>query len=129
MDKVSWSPGIFVMTKIPGDHDFLTFFSNMTNFKTYCTEKFIINSMGHNNPLKLLEFGTCYIKPDPPLLFHQQNMEWSRKMVHSYFTLCLRGPNYIKQLSQHPWYGLWMRVKGPHHYKVTALGFCVDGPN
>jgi hypothetical protein len=34
----------------------------------------------------------------------------------------LRVSNYIKRLSQHPWYGLWMRVKGPHHYKVTTLG-------
>jgi hypothetical protein len=39
-----------------------------------------------------------------------------------HFTLCLRARDYIKRLSQHPWYGLWMRVKGPHHYKVTALG-------
>ena len=29
---------------------------------------------------------------------------------------------------QHPWYGLWMRVKGPHHYKVIALGSCVKWP-
>ena len=49
-------------------------------------------------------------------------MQWSRNMVHSHFTLCLRAQDYITWLSQHPWYGLWMRVKGPHHYKVTALG-------
>ena len=35
------------------------------------------------------------------------------------------GPWLMKWLPQHPWYGLWMRVKGPHHYKVTALGSCV----
>ena len=49
-------------------------------------------------------------------------------MVHSHFTLCLRIRDYIKRLSQHPWYGLWMRVKGPHHYKVMALGLCVKWP-
>jgi hypothetical protein len=40
----------------------------------------------------------------------------------------LRACDYIKWLSQHPWYGLWMRVKGPDHYKVTALGSCVKWP-
>ena len=40
----------------------------------------------------------------------------------SHFTLCLRALDYITRLSQHPWYyGSWMRVKGPHHYKATAL--------
>ena len=43
-------------------------------------------------------------------------MQWS----HSHFTVCLRAHDYIKRLSQHPWYDLWMRVKGPH--KVTAIG-------
>ena len=55
-------------------------------------------------------------------------MQWSHNMVHSHFTLCLRDQDYIKWLSQHPWYNLWMRVKGPHHYKVTALGSCVKWP-
>ena len=55
-------------------------------------------------------------------------MQWSRNMVHSHFTLGLRVRDYLKRLSQHPWYGLWMRVKGPHHYKVMALGFCVKWP-
>ena len=41
-------------------------------------------------------------------------MQWSRNMVHSHLTLCLRFHDYLKRLSQHPWYGLWMRVKGPH---------------
>ena len=35
-------------------------------------------------------------------------------MVHSCFTLCLRAREYIKRISQNPWYNLWMRVKGPH---------------
>ena len=55
-------------------------------------------------------------------------MQWSRNMVHSHFTLCLRARDYIQRLSQHPWYGLWMRVKDPHHYKVMALGSCVKWP-
>ena len=55
-------------------------------------------------------------------------MQWSCNMIHSHFTLCLRICDYLKRLSQHPWYGLWMRVKGLHHYKVTALGSCVKWP-
>ena len=47
-------------------------------------------------------------------------MQWSHNMVHSHFTLGLRARDYIKRLSQHPWYGLWMRVKGSHHYKVMC---------
>ena len=78
--------------------------------------------------LKLIEFEKYYIKPNPPLFFRQQNMQWSRNMVHSHFTLCLRARDYIKWLSHHPWYGLCMRVKGPHHYKVMALGSCVKWP-
>jgi hypothetical protein len=50
-------------------------------------------------------------------------------MVHSHFTLRMRACDYIKRLSQHPWYGLWMRVKGPHHYKVTTLGSYVKWPS
>jgi hypothetical protein len=44
------------------------------------------------------------MKPNPPLFFRQQNMQWSRNMVHPHFTLCLRARDYIKQLSQHPRY-------------------------
>ena len=51
-------------------------------------------------------------------------MQWSYNMVHSHFTLCLKVCVYLKQLSQHPRYGLWMRVKGPHHYKVTDVDSC-----
>ena len=40
-------------------------------------------------------------------------MQWSCNMVHSHFTLCLKARDYIKRISQHPWYNLWMRVKGP----------------
>ena len=50
-------------------------------------------------------------------------------MVHSHFTLCMRARDYVKRLSQHPWYNLWMGDKGPHHYKVTALGSCVKSPS
>ena len=78
-----------------------------------------------NSP-KLIEFEACYIEQILPSLFCQQNMQWSCIMVHSYFTLCLRARDYIKRLSQHPWYGLWMRVKDPHHYRVTALGLMCE---
>jgi hypothetical protein len=78
-----------------------------------------------SNSLNLIEFDTYYIQPNSPLFFGQQNMQRSRNMVHSHFTLCLRACDYIQRLSQHPWYGLWMSVKGPHYYKVTTLGSCV----
>ena len=60
--------------------------------------------------------------------FCQPNMRWSHNMIHSHFTLYLRAHDYKKRLSQHPWYGLWMRVKALHHYKVTALGSSVKWP-
>jgi hypothetical protein len=76
----------------------------------------------------LIEFEIYYNKPNPPLFFRQHNMRWTCNMVHSHFTLCLRARDYIERLSQHPWYGLWMRVKALHHYKVAALGTCVKWP-
>ena len=64
-----------------------------------------------------------------PYIFRELNRQWSSNMVHSHFTLCLRTLDYKKRLSQHPWYyGLWMRAKGPRHYKVTALDSCVKWP-
>ena len=81
-----------------------------------------------SSSLKLIEFERYYTKPNLPLFFRPQNIQWSCNMVHSHFTLCLRAHDYIKRLSQHTWYGLWMRVKGPHHYKVTTLGSCVKWP-
>ena len=49
-------------------------------------------------------------------------MQWSRNMVHSPFTRCLRVRDYLNRRSQHPWYvrPLDERVTGPHHYKVTG---------
>ena len=66
-----------------------------------------------SSSLKLVDFETYYIEPNPPLFFCQQNMQWSRNMVHSHLTLCLRVRDYLNRLSQHPRYGFWMRVKGP----------------
>ena len=71
-----------------------------------------------NSSLILVEFETYYIKTNPPLIFPPTKYA----MVLSHFTLCSRTRDYLKRLSQHPWHGLWTRVKGPHHYKVTALG-------
>ena len=39
-----------------------------------------------------------------PSFFRQQNMQWSCNMVHSHFTPGVRAREYMKQLSQHPWY-------------------------
>ena len=62
-----------------------------------------------SSSLILVEFETYYIKPNSPLFFRQQYMQWSRNMVHSHFTLCLRVCDHLKRLSQHLWYALWMR--------------------
>jgi hypothetical protein len=78
--------------------------------------------------LKLIEFETNYTKTKPSPLFPPTKHAMVLHMVHSHVTQCLRAHDYIKQLSQHPWYGLWMTVEGPHHYKVTALGSCVKWP-
>ena len=116
------------LMQIPGDHDFLYIFSQQERFHDILRGRFKDRQTPPSNFLILIKFETHYIKPNPPLFFHQQNMQWSHNMVHSRFTLCLRAQDYIKWLSQHPWYGLWMRVKGLHHYKVTALGSCVKWP-
>ena len=117
------------LTQISGDHDFfLIYFSQQNIFKDKLHGRFQDKQTPSNNSLTLIKCETCYIKPNPPLFFRQQNMQWSYNMAHSHFKVCLRTQDYIKWLSQHPWYGLWMRVKGPHHYKVTALGSRVKWP-
>ena len=65
-----------------------------------------------SSSLKLVEFETYYMKPNPPLFFRQQNMQWARNMVHSHFTLCLRFRDYLNGFPNTQWYNLWMRVKG-----------------
>ena len=98
------------LTQILGNHNFLNIFP-AGQIQNIFHDKHI----PQRNSLKLIEFETHYIKSNPPLLFRQQSMQWSYNMVHSHFTLCLRARDYIKhRLSQHPWYGLWMSVKGPH---------------
>ena len=76
--------------------------------------------VSYGSCLKSIEYETYYIKPNPPLFFCQHNMQWSRNMVHLSFHTMFEVRDYLKRLSQHLWYGLWMRVKGRHHYKVTA---------
>ena len=130
LNKVSRSPKIFI--KFHGDHDFFKYNSGMTYFqdrlRNIFHDRFQDRQAPPSNYLKLLEFETCYIKPNPPLFSTNKIYSGHAHMVHSHFTLCLRAHDYIKWLSQHPWYGLWMRVKGPHHYKVTTLGSCVKSP-
>jgi hypothetical protein len=107
--------------------NFLIFFQQ-DGFQDILHGRFKNKQTPPSTSLKSIEFEAHNIKPNPPLFFRQHNMQWSRNMVHSHFTLCLRAREYIKWLFQHPWYGLWMRVKGPHHYKVTAPGSCVKYP-
>ena len=146
MKKSTWSPtcelwirfcGLLKFSSGPPPRDgpdahsrrpwiFLIFFSN--RFKGIFHNRFEDIQTPSSGSLKLVEFEKYYIKPNPPFFFRQQIMRWSCNMVHPHFTLCLRVHDYIKRISQHPRYGLWMRVKGPHHYKVTALGLCVKWP-
>jgi hypothetical protein len=106
------------------DHDSIQYFFQHDKFHGKFHNRFQDKQTPPSNPLKLIEFEIYYNKPNP-LFFRQHNMRWTCNMVHSHFTLCLRAHDYIERLSQHPWYGLWMRVKGLHHYKVAALGSCV----
>ena len=119
------------LTQIPGDHDFFNIFQHdrlQGIFHKRFQDRFQDRQRPPTYSLSLIEFEIYYIKPIPPLVFRQHNMQWSRNTVHSHFTLCLRTHDYIKQLSQHPWYGLWTRVEDPHHYMITALGSCVKWP-
>ena len=78
-----------------------------------------------SNSLKLIKYETYYIKPHPPLFFHQQNMQSSPQ--HGSFSLhtMLEGPWLHKTAFPTP---MVRQSKGPHHYKVTALGSCVKWP-
>jgi hypothetical protein len=112
------------LTQILGDHDFFRCFPSMKHFtidsKTDKHHQMILSNWWNLRHIIL--------KQTFPSFFRQQNMQWSCNMVYSHFTLSLRTRDYIEWISQHPWYGLWMRVKGPHHYKVTALGSCMKWP-
>ena len=83
------------------------------------------NQTPPSSSLKFVEFETCYIILNQILPSFSANNICNGPATWSILTshYVLRTRDYIKRLS--PWYNLWMRVKGPHHYKVTALGLCV----
>jgi hypothetical protein len=115
------------LTKIPGARPWLFFlrFSQHDRFHNIFQGKF---QERQTPPINSLNLTHIILNQILPLFFRQQITQWSRNMVHSHVTLCVRARDYIKRLSQHPWYGLWMRVKVPHHYKETTLGSCVKWP-
>ena len=113
MDKISWSP----IQKFRETMNLKKKFS-MTNSKIDKHHQVILLNWKSSRHIILNQILPSF----RPTKYAIHNM------VHSHFTLCLRAHDYIKHLSQHPWYGLWMRVKGPHHYKVTVLGSCVKWP-
>ena len=78
------------LTQFSGDHD-LNFFFQHDRFQDIL--QYI--QIPLNSSLKLVEIEIFYIKPYPPLFFHQQHMQWSCYMVHSHFTLCLRVRDYL----------------------------------
>ena len=90
MDKVSWSPRIFVRSTskrwtslkfretmiflISSQHDwFQGRFQNV--FHIRLKDRFHDRQTSPSSSLKLVEFETYYIKPNRPLLFRQQNMQ------------------------------------------------------
>ena len=79
--------------QISGDHAFLNI-SQLDNFQGEFHDIFHNRFHDMQTPpsscLKLVEFETYYIEPNPPLFLRQQHMQWSRNMVHSHFTLCSR---------------------------------------
>ena len=87
MDKVSWSPGISVMPTSWclnfRETWFKFFFPTRSDVRTYCKANSRIDRQTPpSNSLKLIEFKTHYIKPNPPLFFHQQNIQWSILTSH-----------------------------------------------
>jgi hypothetical protein len=74
---------------------FLEYFPQHDRVQDKLQGKFQDRQTPPGNSLKLIEFETYCIKPTPPPFFHQPNMSWSRIMVHSHFTLCLRACDYI----------------------------------
>ena len=120
------------LTQISGDHDFFNIFEHdrfQDKFQGRIYNRFYNRFHDRQTPpsssLKLVDFETYCIKPNPPLLFHQQNMQWSRNMVHPHFTLCLRFHDYLNGFPNTHGTAFGWESKGPHHYKVTALGSCV----
>jgi hypothetical protein len=111
------------------DHDFSSSSSSKTDFMTCCKAYSRIAQTLLSNSLKLIDFEINYNRQNLPLFSRQRNMQWSRNMVHSHFTLCLRARDYIKQLSQHPWSGLWRRVKGLTIIRSRLLAHVWSGPH
>ena len=115
MDKVSWSPKIFVMPtswrwdrrKFRETMIFFIFF-RAWQISTYSRRN------KHHQVILLNWYSLRHIIVNQILLSFSrpQNMQWSHNMVHSHVTLCSKARDYIKWLSQHPRYGLWMRVQG-----------------
>ena len=95
------------VTKIPGDIDFFDIFSSMTNSKIDSMIYSRTDKTPPNNFPNLIEFETYYIRPYPPPFFLQT--KYAMVPQHGSFSL-MRACDHIKRLSQHPWYGLWMRV-------------------
>ena len=96
---VHWDLHQVGLMQIPRYHDFkkIKFHQDIFQdrlqgtFHNRFQDRFHDKQTPPNNSLKLVEFETYCIKPNPPLFFRQQNMQWSRIMVHSHFTLCLRA--------------------------------------
>ena len=135
IDRISWSLGICVKPSPPlwGGSDaksrrpwlFYFYFSAKDNFQDIDR-----GQTNTTNEFSQTDKSLRHIIPNQifPSSIRQQNMQCSCNMVHSYLTLCLRARDFIRRLFHHPWYGLWMKIKGPYHYKVTALGSCVKWP-
>jgi hypothetical protein len=120
------------LTHIPEDHDFFKiFFSSMLNFKTITwqipeqipRETNTTKYFSHIDRVWDILYQT---KPSPlfPPTKYAMVPQYGPFSLHT----MLEGPWLHRMAFPTPWYSLWMRVKGPHHYKVTALGSCVKWP-
>ena len=112
------------LTQISWDHFFIFIFTSAWQISCRFLSRFLNRFQDWQIPpsssLKLVEFETKYIKPNHP-------SSYANKICNGPATWSILTSHYawgsmttLKRLSQHPCYGLWMRVKGPHHYKVTS---------
>ena len=98
------------LPQILGDRDFFNIFSTWRIPRQISRQISWQNSEMTNTTKYFSQIGRVWdkilywTKSSP--LFRQQNIQRSRNMVHSHFTLCLKIRDYLKRLLQHPWYGL-----------------------
>ena len=96
MDTVSWSSLGVGLIEIPGDYEYLKKYSQHDKFQDGLQGTFQYRFHDKQTPtinyLKLIEFETYYIKPNPPLFFSPT--KYAQVPRHGPFSLhtMLEGP-------------------------------------